>query len=209
MSASSEKISGANIFRLAATSGLITGTSAGDVVFAWRNPSTTKMQRLLYLALKWRTVAGFTAAQEMALAVHVVTSFGAANYTGGTDLSDPASSPAYLNTGLVLDSTYSYTTPKTKSVLLTGNVRIASTGALSQGAAPTVQSQPFAWDAFSELAAAATVHKGRADIVHAPRRDFGFELDFGSDAGFVAKLPIALAAGGTGRLSVEVVWAER
>jgi hypothetical protein len=212
MSATSENIAGARIFRLAATSGLITGTSAGDVAFAFRNPSLAASpvaMRLLFLALKWRTVAGFTSAQELALAAHIVTSFGLANYTGGTDLSKPDTNPAYLNTGLVVDSTYSYTTPKTKSVLASGNVRIATTGALTQGAAPTVQSQPFAWEAFSELAAAATVQKGLADIIYAPDRDFDHKLDFGADAGFVVKLPIALGAGGTGRLSVEAIWAER
>jgi len=209
MSATFEKTAGANIFRLGATSGLITGTSANGVILAWRNPSSEKAQRLLYLALKLRTVSGFTAAQEVALAAHVVTSFATANYSGGTDLSDPASNPAYVNAGLMLNSAYSYTTPRTKSVLATGNVRIATTGALTHAGSPVIQSQPFLWDTFSELATVATVQKGLCDLIYAPDRDVDHHLDFGSDAGFVVRLPIALGAGGTVRLNVEAVWAER
>jgi hypothetical protein len=210
MSASFEKTAGANIFRLGATSGLITGTAANAVVFAFRNPSASeKGLRLLYLGLKARTVSGFTTAQEVALAAHVVTSFNALNYTGGTDLSNPASNPAYVNAGLMLNSAYSYTTPRTKSVLATGNVRIATTDALAHAGTPVIQSQPFLWDAFAELGAAATVHKGLCDLIYAPDRDVDHHLDFGADAGFVVRLPIALGAAGTIRLNVEAVWAER
>lgn len=209
MSASRERIAGGRVFRLAATSGLITGLSANDVVLAWRWPATEVLQTLLYLSLKWRTVAGFTTAQELALAAHVVTSFGAANFTGGTDLSDPASNPAYANTELPLDSSYSYVVPGTKSQLVAGNVRIATTGTLTQGAAPTVKSQPFLWDEFSELAASASTHKGIMDLVYAPDRDVDDALCFGGDAGFIVRTPIALGAAGTGRLSVEAVWHER
>ena len=209
MSASKEKTAGANIFRLGATSGLITGVSADGVAFAFRNPSSEKCCRLLYLALKARTITGFTAAQELALAAHVVTSFDTGNYAGGTDLSNPASSPAYVNAGLTLDSTYSYTTPRTKSVLVTGNARISTTAALTHSGSPVIQSQPFLWETFSELAAAATVQKGLCDAIYAPDRDVDHHHDFGLNAGFIVKWPIALGAGGTVRLNVEMVWAER
>ncbi len=197
--------SGGRLFRLAATSGLITGVSANGVIFAWRNPSTDKPQHLAYLKAKWRTVAGFTAAQEMALALHLVSSFDGANYTGGTDLSDPASSPAYVRPDAGFGA--SLTQNRIESVLVSGNVRIADTGALSHGGSPVIQSQPFLWESFAELAAAATVHKGHADLVYDPQVQG--ELVLATSGGFIIRPPIALGAGGTGRLSVEVGWYER
>lgn len=209
MSVTKEQLAGGGVYRLSAVSGLIAGVSAAGVSFAFRNPSTEKACRLLYLAAKVRTVAGFTAAQELALAAHIVTSFDTGNYTSGVDLSNPASAPAYVNTALMLDSGYSYTTPRTKSVLTTGCARISDTGALSHSGSPVIQASPFAWDASSELAAAATVQKGLANLVYAPDRDGEAHLDFGSNAGFILRWPIALGAGGTARLAVDMVWAER
>lgn len=209
MSIRTEQLAGGNVFRLHAVSGLITGLSANDVAFALRNPSADKSLRLLHLSAKARTVAGFTAGQEMAVAAHLVTSFASASYSGGTDLSDPASAPAYINVALPLGSTYSYATPRTKSALTSGCARIATTGALSHSGTPVIQSQPFAWDTFSELAAAATVQKGLVDVIYAPDRDVDHHLDFGSNAGFIVKWPVALGSGGTVRLNVEMVWAER
>lgn len=193
---------GAKLFRLAATSGLITGLSANDVMFAWRNPDS--FQWLAELRVKWRTVAGFTAAQEMALGAHLVSSFVAANYSGGTDLSNPASSPAYIRNDEGFGASLSKATEKSR--LVSGNVRISDTGALTHAGSPVIQSQPFLWDAYAELAAAATVHKGRAEMLFAPN-DLR-ELVLGSDGGFIIRAPVALGGGGTGRLSVEVAWYE-
>lgn len=193
---------GGKLFRLAATSGLITGLSANDVMFAWRNPDL--LQFIAEIRVKWRTVAGFTAAQEMAVAAHLVSSFVAANYSGGTDLSDPASNPAYIRCDEGFGASLSKATDKSR--LVSGNVRIATTGALTHAGSPVIQSQPFLWDGFAELASAATVHKGRADMVYAPSDQR--ELPFGADGGFIVRAPIALGAGGTGRLSVEVCWYE-
>lgn len=209
MGAEREQVGGANVFRLSAVSGLVTGVSANGVVFALRNPSSEKALRLLYLAIKARTVAGFTGAQELAVAAHLVTSFDAANYSGGTDLTNPASAPGYVNVNLPIRSDYSYTTPRTKSVLTTGCGRIADTGALTHGGSPVIQAQPFAWNAFSELATGAAVPKGGCDLIYACDRDGDQQLDFGSDAGFIVKVPIALGAGGTVRFHVDALFAER
>src|SRR5690348_3260205 len=91
---------GGKLFRLTATSGLITGVSANGVLFAWRNPSSEKTQHFIDVRARARTVSGFTGAQEVAIAAHWVSSFAAANYSGGTDLSDPASNPAYVEEDL-------------------------------------------------------------------------------------------------------------
>lgn len=198
--------SGGKIYRLAATSGLITAITADGVLFAFRNPSASgKALHFLDVRAKARVVTGFTAAQELALAAHWVSSFAAANYTGGTDLSNPASNPAYVLEDQALDSATSYTVPKTKSVLATGNVRIATTDALAHAGSPVIRSQPFAWDAYAELAAAATVQKSRAELHHAPAGS----QPVGEDAGFIIKAPVALGAAGTVRLFVEVRWFER
>lgn len=208
--AAREKIAGGRVFRLAGVSGLITGVAADGVLFAWRNPSADIVQHLVALTLKWRTVSGFTAAQEVAIAAHHVTAFDAAspaNYAGGTDLSNPASNPAYVNLDEIINSAYSYTESNSKSVLATGNVRIATIAALTHAGTPVIASQPFGWDAFAELAAGASVQKGVCDVLYRPAHG-GYQR-FGSNAGFVVRAPIALGAGGTGRLGVEVAWFER
>jgi len=202
--ADSIRSSGGRLFRLAATSGLITGVSADAVLFAWRNPSADKLQFLQSLRVRWRTVAGFTAAQEMAVAAHLVSSFAAANYTGGTDLSNPASSPAFVRRDAAFGA--SLTENRSESVLATGNVRIADTGALSHAGSPVIAAHALLRDSFAELAAAATVPKGKLDLDFDPR-DEG-EQQLGHDGGFIVRAPVAMGAGGTGRLSVEVCWYE-
>lgn len=205
--AARERTSGGRVFRLSAVSGLITGVSANGVVFAWRNPSATVIQHVVEVNARWLTVAGFTAAQEVAIAGHLVSDFDETNYAGGTDLSDPASNPAYINVDENYDVGYSYAEVRSKSVLVTGNVRIATTAALTTAGTPVIQTQPFGWAGYSDLAAAATVQKGSAAFRYAPAN--GAVKRIGEDAGFIIRHPVALGAGGTGRLAVEVVWYER
>lgn len=197
--------SGGRLFRLHAVSGLVTGLSANDVLFAFRNPDTVLPLCLQSVRAKWRTVAGFTASQEVAIAAHLVSSFAATNYASGTDLSNPASSPAYVRRDSGFGATL--TEPRSKSRLVAGNVRISDTGALTHAGSPVIQASPFIWDSYAELAAAATVHKGRAELAFDPTDQD--ELEVGADGGFIIRAPIALGAGGTGRLSVEVCWFER
>lgn len=197
--------SGGRLFRLHAVSGLVTGLSANDVLFAFRNPDANLPLCLQSVRAKWRTVAGFTAAQEFALGLHLVSEFDATNYASGTDLSNPASSPAYVRRDVGFGATL--TEPRSKSRLVTGNVRISDTGALTHAGSPTIQASPFVWDGYAELAAAATVAKGRLDFGFDPSDQD--ELEIGADGGFIIRAPIAMGAGGTGRLSVEVCWFER
>lgn len=208
------RASGGRIFRMSAVSGLITGIAQDGVVFAHRNPSSSVLQELVEINVKYRTVAGFTAAQEMALEGRWVTAFDTAspaNFSGGTDLSDPASSPAYIHLNLPIQNnatfTTSFTDERTKSVLVSGNVRIATTAALTHGGTPVVKSQPFEWDNFSELAAAATVNKGFFDWRWRPSNQA--EGKIGENAGFVLRTPVAMGAGGTGRFKIDYVWVER
>lgn len=196
----------ANIeFHVSGLSGIVAASLAADsVLFHFRNPHTnTAACRLKRLVAKWRTIAGYTASQEVSLGAYYVSAFGGtpADYTGGTSLGgtirilgpDTASKPLRA------------------TILAAGNVSICTTAGLSHGGTPTVASQPFGYDGANELAAAATVAKGGFDLEWQPSLEAidvrkGLVLIPGT--GFIIRNPIALGAGGTGRLFVEAYWEE-
>jgi hypothetical protein len=204
-------------FNLSARSGLIAGAiSADGVLFAWRNPPTkadgstnTVGQRLKMLVAKARTVTGFPTAQEVSLAAHSVSVFGSpvADYSGGTDLSNQdAGTDAVRRLGPDIGPK-----PQQTSVLQTGNVRIATTAALTHAGSPTIKTHPFASDSWFELGTASTVQEGGCDLIWTPSPE-GSEhckgLLYTPGSGFIIKVPIALGATGTLRLWVEVFWEE-
>jgi hypothetical protein len=194
-----------NVYECSGLSGVVTGVAANGVVLAFRNPSSAVIE-LLSLDLFVRTIAGFTAAQELAVAASFVFSFASANYTGGTNLSDPSGGTAgYYNVDIPIVSSPSWTGGGA-SQLTSGNISIANTAALTHAGSPTFMAQPFAWDGYGELAAAATVGKGFLEAKYRASPRGGQRL--GLDSGFVARLPIAMAAGGTARLYAHVVWRE-
>ncbi len=208
-------------FNLSARSGLIAGAvSADGVLFAWRNPPTKLVpdsngatnlvgQRLKMLVAKARTVTGFPTAQEITLSAHSVSVFGSpvADYTGGTDLSDQAAgTDAVRRLGADIGPK-----PQQLSVLQSGNVRIATTAALSHAGSPTIRTHPFASDSWAELASATTVQQGGCDLIWTPSpegSDHCKGLIYPPGTGFIIKLPVALGATGTIRLWVEVFWEE-
>lgn len=196
---------------MSALSGVVAASLAADaVLFALRNPplradgsANGVAIRLKRLVAKWRTIAGYTASQEVALAAYEVSAFGAspADYTGGTDIAaavralGPDTSPK----------------PAQVSVLQSGNARIATTAGLAHAGTPTIATHPFAYEGANELAAAATVAKNGFDLVFTPSwegSDHRKGLVFLPGRGFVIRNPIALGAGGTGRLYVELVFEE-
>lgn len=208
-----------NRFHLSAKSGIIAGAiSANGVLFAWRNAITNKHQFLEALTVKWRTLTGFPAEQEIQIAVLPVIAFGAspANYAGGTDLSDYTGGSAVVATNAI--------TPRSKnrrdqalvlrSALETGNVRIASTAALTHGGIPTIATHPWMADSTIELAAGASIRRGFIDVFwEAPKRgdalvDYEGLWPIPPENGFVVTVPIALGATGTGRLIVEADFIE-
>jgi hypothetical protein len=193
-----------NQFQLSAKSGLITGLSAADVVFAWRWPAAAPdVQWITGIEVKGATVTGYTAAQEVGFDLLPAT-FGGANYAGGTDLSHPttAANHAYI----ARTTPYGLDTTQRASKLLTGNVRISDTAALTHSGSPVVATHPILFDTCADLAAAATVQKGRLYGKWTPPD--GKAWGIGADAGFVIKLPIALGTAGTLRLWVSVFFAE-
>ncbi len=192
-------------FNVSGLSGIVAASLAADsVLFHFRNPATNVAAcRLKRVVAKWRTIAGYTAAQEVSLAAYYVSAFGVtpADYTGGTSLG------ALIRT-LGPDTA---SKPKRTTILVAGNVSIATTAGLAHAGTPTVASQPFAYDGANELAAAATVAKGAFDVVWQPS-DEGIDNRKGlvlvPGTGFIIRNPIALGAGGTGRLFVECFWEE-
>lgn len=192
-------------FHVSGLSGVVAASlAANSVLFHFRNPDTnTAACRLKRVVAKWRTVTGYTASQEVSMAAAYVSAFGVApaDYTGGTSLG------ATIRT-LGPDTA---SKPKRLTILADGNVSIATTAGLSHAGAPTIAAQPFAYDGANELAAAATVSKGGFDMTWQPS-DEGVDNRKGlvliPGTGFVIRNPIALGAGGTGRLFVEAYWEE-
>lgn len=177
-------------FHVAGLSGALAASAAGEHVFAFRNPSTRKAICITRIRVHARTTTGFTAAQEHGYGLYKLTSYDA-NHSGGTALGSFISSrdlPAFT------------------SELTGANVMIATTGSLTQNSAPVTATHPFDWDSYGDLAAAATVQKGRIDI------DWGSPdfkgLPLGTDEGFAVAPLVTLGAGGAVRLGVEVCWYE-
>lgn len=204
-------------FQLSAKSGVIAGAVTADsVLFAWRNPplkangdTNTLVQRIKRVEFAWVTLTGFPSAQEIALEARLVTSFGTPpiNYSGGTDLSDQTGT-AHAIRRLGPDTA---SNPKQLSVLQSGNVMIATTGALTNANTPIIATHPFLWAANWELAAAATVTQGRFAGVFQPSfwaMQSGKGLELSAGTGFVIRNPVALGGTGTGRMWVSVFFEE-
>lgn len=192
-------------FHVSGLSGVVAASLAADsVLFHFRNPHTnTAACRLKRLVAKWRTIAGYTASQEVSLGAYYVSAFGAtpADYTGGTSLGGT----------IRIFGPDTQSKPARATILAAGNVSICTTAGLSHAGTPTVASQPFAYDGANELAAAATVAKGGFNLDWMPSFEAsdnrkGLVLIPGT--GFIIRNPIALGAGGTGRLFVEANWEE-
>lgn len=192
-----DKFEGA--YRVSAVSGLITGLSAGDPVFSvrWAPVLPTANARFLTtlvlerLRVKWRTISGFTAAQEVGFDVFQARAFTASDSTG----------TAVVLTG---NNQKKRTSAPTSSVT---DMRIAATGALTAGTR-TLDAQPIATDDFAELAAAATVPKGRTELEVLDQDQDRYPVVLAAKEGLVVTNRVAFGAGGTGRLIVEMDWLE-
>lgn len=195
-------------FQISAASGLTTGIASNGVLFAFRNDSSflVYVHRLRFRA---RTIVGFTNAQELALGAHWVLAH-PNPYTGGTELSNKLSSPQYLSLQKPLSASYAWSSGATYGVsgiskLGSGAIMIANTAALSNAGSPTILAQPFAHDAFSELATGATIGKG---FLEAKYSGGAWPRQLGAGAGLVIRPPVAFGSGGTVRLWVDVIWSE-
>jgi hypothetical protein len=208
-----------NRFHLSAKSGIIAGAvSANGVLFAWRNAIANKHQFVEAMTVKWQTLTGFPTEQEIQLAVLPVTAFGAtpANYAGGTDLSDYTGGSPVVATNAIVPRSKNRRDQALvlRSALETGNVRIASTAALTHGGSPTIATHPWMAGSFVELVANAAIPRGFLDLFwEAPKRgdalvDYESLWPMPPENGFIVTVPVALGATGTGRLIVEVDFIE-
>lgn len=199
-------------FNVTGVSGVIAvGLAANSVLFALRVPTTlangdTNLRgvRLKRLLAKWRTINGFTLAQEVSAGAFEVSAFGspAADYTGGTDLvstirrygPDPGPKPLQ------------------ESFFQSGNIRICTTTGMSHAGTPTIASQPFGYDGANEIDTGPNTTRGQYTVTFAPTSegtDAHKGLLFQPGTGFVVRNLVLHGAGGTGRLFVDVVWAEQ
>lgn len=175
--------------------GLVTGVAGGSATAGhlWvcrytTTPATDARRFAVIQRLRIRsfTIAGYTGAQEVLLAVFKLTAYTAA-HTGGTAITPVKKSEAYA------------------APLMT--IRIADTGALTAGT-QTLSDGVIRSGAFSELAAGAAVPKGAIDILLSTEDLIRDPLILGNNEGLVLRNEIAMGAGGTARICVEMDWRE-
>lgn len=182
-------------YRLGVASGLITtvaaATASAGHLFAFRWGSSAENAYVNRIHAVWKTVVGFTAAQEIGMDCIRATGY-SASHSGGT--------------GVTL------TAPNLKKrasfgVSLLTDARYPTTGALTAGT-HTFDAQPLMADSAWELAAAATVPKQAMEMDIRFEPEFGGPLVLTQNEGFVIRNSILMGAGGTARLFVMVDWTE-
>lgn len=193
---------GDGAYAIAAISGVFSGVAAGTAtaghLFAVRWPGAVANSALdprLYFVLqrfraKWRTNAGFTAAQQVAMDLIIARSY-TAPHTGGVGSMTPSSKRTSFATSLVTAA----------------NMQIANAGALTAGT-QTLDAQPIKADEYAELAAAATVPKGTMDIFLSQEDLDRYPIVLAQNEGLVLRNLVAMGAGGTAQLIVEMDWLE-
>jgi hypothetical protein len=171
-------------------SGVAAGTSANGHIWACRwVPTPTTDPRMVAiiqrLRIRWFTIAGFTVAQEVGLELFKVTAYTAA-HSGGTGAA-------------VL-------TPSKKATFFPAPImagRVSGSDALTAGT-QTFDTDPIASASFSELAAAAAVPKGYFEIFKSTEDLDRFPIELAANEGLVLRNKIAMGAGGTAVVSVEM-----
>lgn len=202
---------GEGAYSIAAVSGVFSGVAAGTTsaghIFALRWPALAAgaladvrtrfvLQRL---RAKWRTNAGFTAAQQVAMDLSIVRTYTAA-HTGGV----ASMTPSQKRTTFPPQGTV----PGPAASLVTAaNLQIANAGALTNGT-EVFDAQPIKWDSFAELAAAATVFKGTMELFLSQEDLDRYPVVLAPNEGLVIRNLVAMGAGGTAQLAVELDWLE-
>lgn len=189
---------GEGAYRTGAASGLIAGVTTGSAtnghIWACRwapTAATALQQKALIQRLRVRafTIAGYTAAQEVRLALFKMTGYTVA-HSGGTGAA--ALTPSLKRTGM-------------PAAVMTG--RIAGTDQLTAGT-QTLDTDPIAGAAYAELAAAATVAKGSLEIFLSTEDLTEHPIVLSANEGLLVRNEVAQGAGGTMRLVVEMDWLE-
>jgi uncharacterized membrane protein len=187
-----DRFSKAAFYSLSATNaiafaGIAFGTASAGHLFAARFAPTGAGANLLFhvtrLRILWQTLAGFTAAQELAIAAYKITAVSA--YSSSTQV------PVALAPGYGASQLLGYK---------------SGTSAAISGGGPTIGGQLLR-GGFAELAAGATVQKGFIDeellaTVHPV-------VVLAANEGILVRNEILMGAGGLGRLTVELDGYER
>ena len=183
-----------NSYTNGVTTGLVTGVAAGSAtaghLWACRWTSQTTDTRLYAVIQRLRvrsfTIAGYTAAQEVLLSLFKLTAYTAA-HTGGSAVTPVKKNESFLTPAMT--------------------ARIASTGALTAGT-QTISTDPIRSGAFAELAAGAAVPKGSIDLFLSTEDLIQYPIRLANNEGLLLRNEIAMGAGGTSRIVVEMDWAE-
>lgn len=202
---------GEGAYTIAAVSGVFSAVAAGTAsaghLFALRWPTAVanvpvdprKLLVLQRLRARWRTVVGFTAAQQIGMDLSIVRSY-TAPHTGGLASMTPSQKRAVF-------PPQGATAGPTASLVTAANLQIANTGALTNGT-ETFDAQPIKWDSFAELAAAATVPKGSMEIFLSQEDLDRYPIVLAQNEGLVLRNTTLMGAGGTAQLAVELDWLE-
>lgn len=182
-------------YRMCSYTGLLTAVAAGSAtaghLFAAHWTHATKMALITSFRARWQTATGFTAAQETGLDLFVARPMSVA-HTGGTLLT--MAGDAFKKRGA--HATHSM-----------ASVRVSTTGALTNGT-NTLDANPVAASFGSELAAAATVPKGAFELNLSVNDLAMHPLILSFNNGLVLRNVIAMGAGGTARVAIEMDWLE-
>jgi hypothetical protein len=181
--------------RIAEKTGLCTGIAAGGSIFQFRNSHATLCCLIRRIEVAHLVTTGYTAAQEVGYHIMRGTVWSAAP-SGGTALTLTGAF-GKLNTSA--DAT----------ILAANDVRIATTGALTDGTV-ALDAHLLGSDAVWALAATAGGAIGWNPTVFddAPSDSRLKGLLLRNNEGFVIKNTIAQGAAGVGRWFVNVVWDE-
>lgn len=199
-------------FHLGAVSGIVTAAAANAVLFAWRNSSLTNVQYVQSVIFKVLPIVPPTVEQEFAVQMNLESTF-SANYSGGQDLSDPATAANYAIRNRNTDVQRAISLLPV-SVAASANIMIASTSALTAGGGDVIQVHPWTWTgAVLPVTAAESIQmfQGRWDNPfdtedhQNPQRGC---IPLLANTGFILRTPVALANSLTFRLAVEVDWLE-
>jgi hypothetical protein len=202
-------------FHMGAVSGLVATLAADNPVFAWRKPTGTLCDQYIErIRIKCMVTTPPGTAQAFALQVHKLTAM-TANFSGGTDLSDPAGANNAIQV-TTLDRLRVREADQIKaSILAAANVEIASTGTLTSAGAPVIKAQPFmVVGGFANTTAigGSTEFEGEwtpalSRVMSQTPVDGCFPLL--DDEGFIIRAPFAIATALVVRFAVEVDWFEQ
>ncbi len=161
--------------------GIVKGTATLGHIFAWRNPNADAAVDILRVFWEWETVAGFTTGQEVGFSLYKATMTGI-HSTGTVVAPYPLSDVA-------------------PPVALESECKISDTAALTANGTPVLDTR---WNSasFSELNASTSVHRGLIfrEYLPPPQKKWLFGLN----DGLIISPDVAMGAGGTGRLHVEI-----